>query len=96
MEFIINYEIEFRTDQNLDLKENQKITDKIANLVNTILDIKSCHTEAFAEVSQNINNKDISLNAQNDKRINDLESQINDLVYKLYGLDSSEIQIIEN
>ena len=94
MEFIINYEIEFRTDQNLDLKENQKIADKIANLVDKILDIKSC--QAFAEVSQNINNKDISLNAQYDKDTSELESEIDDLVYKLYGLDSSEIQIIEN
>lgn len=63
-----------------------------------------CHTE-HSEVSQNIESKrDISPMAQynkrkklqNDKRINDLESQINDLVYKLYYLDSHEIQIIEN
>ncbi|BBB20561.1 hypothetical protein [Helicobacter cinaedi] len=58
------------------------------------MDIKSC--QAFAEVSQNINNKDISLNAQYDKDTSELESEIDDLVYKLYGLDSSEIQIIEN
>lgn len=96
---------------NLDSKEKQTIADEIVNLVNKILESKAqdsttqpCHTEAFAEVSQNINNKDISLNAQYDKRkklqndkiINDLESQINDLVYKLYDLDSHEIQIIEN
>lgn len=66
------------------------------NLVDTILDIKSCHTEAFAEVSQNINNKDISLNAQYDKDTAELQSQINDLVYQLYALDSHEIKIIEN
>ncbi|WP_110581518.1 Eco57I restriction-modification methylase domain-containing protein [Helicobacter cinaedi] len=96
---------------NLDSKEKQTIADEIVNLVNKILESKAqdsttqpCHTEAFAEVSQNINNKDISLNAQYDKRkklqndkiINDLESQINDLVYQLYDLDSHEIQIIEN
>ena len=38
----------------------------------------------------------ILTNAQNDKLINDLESQIDDLVYKLYELDSREIQIIES
>ncbi|BAM32993.1 Eco57I restriction-modification methylase domain-containing protein [Helicobacter cinaedi] len=85
-------------------KENQNLVDELVNLVDTILVIKSCHTE-HSEVSKNIESKrDISPMAQYDKRkklqndkiINDLESQINDLVYKLYGLDSSEIQIIEN
>ena len=85
-------------------KENQNLVDELVNLVDTILVIKSCHTE-HSEVSQNIESKrDISPMAQYDKRkklqndkiINDLESQINDLVYKLYELDSHEIQIIEN
>nr|WP_232501884.1 TaqI-like C-terminal specificity domain-containing protein [Helicobacter cinaedi] len=88
--------------------KNQKIADKIVNLVDKILESKAqgkdCHTE-HSEVSKNIESKrDISPMAQYDKRkklqndkiINDLESQINDLVYKLYDLDSHEIQIIEN
>lgn len=85
-------------------KENQNLVDELVNLVDTILVIKSCHTE-HSEVSKNIESKrDISPMAQYDKRkklqndkiINDLESQINDLVYKLYDLDLHEIQIIEN
>ncbi len=76
--------------------KNKKIADKIVNLVDTILVIKSYHTEAFAEVSQNINNKDISLNAQYDKDTAELQSQIDSLVYELYGLDSSEIEIIKS
>ena len=85
-------------------KENQNLVDELVNLVDTILVIKSCHTE-HSEVSKNIESKrDISPMAQYDKRkklqndkiINYLESQINDLVYKLYELDSHEIQIIEN
>ena len=37
-----------------------------------------------------------STNAQNDKIINDLESQIDNLVYQLYDLDSHEIKIIQS
>ena len=67
-----------------------------------------CHTER-SEVSQKQkrdsslasslkNDRDFShsTNAQNDKIINDLESQIDDLVYQLYDLTHDEIQIIES
>ena len=128
--------------------KNQKIADKIMNLVDKVLESKAqskdsttlpyanatppchttshpCHTEALAEVSQKqkrdfshstnaqndktikncndkSNHRDISPTAQNDKTnksqydTTDLESQIDELVYKLYDLDSSEIKIIES
>ena len=119
--------------------KNQKIADKIVNVVDKILQSKAqgkdstttpypnatppchttphpCHTEALAEVSQkphrdlvdsslsvkaqNDKRRDRdfshSTNAQNDKIINELESQIDDLVYQLYDLTHDEIQIIES
>ena len=66
--------------------------------MDTILTIKNpCHTER-SEVSQKIDNRDISAfsKPQYDKKIKDLESKIDDLVYTLYDLDSSEIEIIES
>lgn len=76
-------------------KENQNLADELVNLVDTILVIKSCHTEASAEVSQNINNRDISLNAQYDKDTSELQSQIDNLVFKLYNLNEAEIKLIK-
>lgn len=74
------------------------------NLVDKILETKAqgkdsttppCHTER-SEVSQNIESKrDISPMAQYDKR-KKLQNDKIILVYKLYELDSHEIQIIEN
>ena len=60
----------------------------------------SCHTEVLAEVSQSkTKNRDISLRAthftQYDKDITDLESKIDNLVFKLYNLDSAEIEIVQ-
>jgi hypothetical protein len=42
--------------------------------------------------------KDLVLNIQSDKATNatDLETQIDQLVYQLYGLTDEEIKIIEN
>ncbi|MGX2984359.1 Eco57I restriction-modification methylase domain-containing protein [Helicobacter sp. 23-1048] len=90
--------------------KNRKIADEIANLVDTILESKNlCHTELSqeSEVSQSTkeifcsaqnDNKDISVSAkpQYDTKIKDLQSQIDSLVYALYGLDSHEIGIIKN
>ena len=53
--------------------KNQKIADKIINLVDKILESKAQGKETSA-----------------------LESQVDDLVYKLYELDSHEIKIIES
>ncbi|MGX3044856.1 hypothetical protein [Helicobacter sp. T3_23-1056] len=64
------------------------------NLADKILEAKNlCHTER-SEVSQNIDNRDISAfsKPQYDKKIKDLQSQIDDLVYKLYDLDSVQIK----
>ena len=66
----------------------------------------SCHTER-SEVSRTTkeifryaqnDNRDISAfsKPQYDKEIKDLESKIDLLVYKLYDLDSQEIEIIES
>lgn len=74
---------------------NRNLVDELVNLVDTILVIKSCHTEASAEVSQNINNRDISLNAQYDKDTSELQSQIDNLVFKLYNLNEAEIKLIK-
>ena len=66
--------------------------------MDTILTIKNpCHTE-HSEVSQKIDNRDISAfsKPQYDKKIKDLESKIDSLVYQLYDLDSQEIKIIES
>ncbi|MGX2971669.1 Eco57I restriction-modification methylase domain-containing protein, partial [Helicobacter sp. T3_23-1059] len=90
--------------------KNQKIADEIENLVDKILEAKNlCHTELSqeSEVSQSTkeifcsaqnDNKDISVSAkpQYDTKIKDLQSKIDSLVYKLYGLDSHEIGIIKN
>ena len=90
--------------------KNKKTADEIANLVDTILEAKNlCHTELSqeSEVSQSTkeifcsaqdDNKDISVSAkpQYDTKIKDLQSQIDSLVYALYGLDSHEIDIIKN
>ena len=53
--------------------KNKKIADKVANLVEKILESKSQGIDSTA-----------------------MQSQIDDLVYKLYELDSHEIQIIES
>ncbi|MGX2985175.1 hypothetical protein ACWIWK_06885 [Helicobacter sp. 23-1048] len=68
-----------------------------------------CHTELSqeSEVSQSTkeifcsaqnDNKDISVSAkpQYDTKIQDLQSQIDSLVYALYELDSNEIKIVES
>ena len=78
--------------------KNKPLVDKIIACVDTILTIKNpCHTER-SEVSQKIDNRDISAfsKPQYDKKIKDLESKIDSLVYKLYDLDSQEIEIIES
>ncbi|MGX2971548.1 type IIG restriction enzyme/methyltransferase [Helicobacter sp. T3_23-1059] len=87
--------------------KNKPLADKIIACVDTILTIKNpCHTER-SEVSQTTkeifrsaqnDNRDISAfsKPQYDKKIKDLESQIDSLVYQLYDLDSQEIEIIES
>ncbi|MGX2985382.1 TaqI-like C-terminal specificity domain-containing protein [Helicobacter sp. 23-1048] len=78
--------------------KNKPLADKIIACVDTILTIKNpCHTER-SEVSQKIDNRDISAfsKPQYDKKIKDLESKIDSLVYQLYDLDSQEIEIIES
>ena len=59
---------------------------------------KPCHTEGNARSISKHKNRDISFSTktQYDKTISVLESKIDDLVYKLYDLDSREIKIIES